>query len=73
MASFSSNNPVPDRSGRGPFQKNRLWRTLEQYFYSSGPHSHDDPVCLSALDDTTLRRFGYKESEISLMKESAFR
>jgi len=73
MASFSANNPVRDRAGPGPFQKIRLWRALEQYLYHSGPSSHDDPVCLSALDDTTLRRFGYKETEINLMKQNAFR
>jgi hypothetical protein len=33
----------------------------------------DDPVCLSALDETTLRRFGYNEMQIHLMKEGTFR
>ncbi|HZV22023.1 MAG TPA: hypothetical protein VE986_10815 [Hyphomicrobiales bacterium] len=33
----------------------------------------DDPVCLSALDESTLRRYGYSESQIHLMKESALR
>jgi hypothetical protein len=33
----------------------------------------DDPVCLSALDETTLGRFGYNEAQIHLMKESTFR
>jgi hypothetical protein len=33
----------------------------------------DDPVCLSALDETTLGRFGYNEMQIHLMKESTFR
>ena len=35
--------------------------------------SSDDPVCLSALDETTLGRFGYNEVQIHLMKESTFR
>ncbi len=33
----------------------------------------DDPVCLSALDETTLGRFGYNEAQINRMKETAFR
>jgi hypothetical protein len=33
----------------------------------------DDPVCLSALDETTLGRFGYNEVQIHLMKEGTFR
>jgi hypothetical protein len=33
----------------------------------------DDPVCLSALDETTLGRFGYNEMQIHLMKERTFR
>jgi hypothetical protein len=33
----------------------------------------DDPVCLSALDETTLGRFGYNEMQVQLMKESTFR
>ncbi len=33
----------------------------------------DDPVCLSALDGSTLRRFGYSEREIWRMKESSLR
>jgi hypothetical protein len=33
----------------------------------------DDPVCLSALDETTLGRFGYNERQIHLLKESTFR
>jgi hypothetical protein len=33
----------------------------------------DDPVCMSALDATTLGRYGYNEREISLMKEGSLR
>jgi hypothetical protein len=33
----------------------------------------DDPVCLSALDETTLGRYGYSESQIHLMKEGLLR
>ena len=33
----------------------------------------DDPVCLSALDEKTLGRFGYNEMQIQRMKESTFR
>ena len=33
----------------------------------------DDPVCLSALDENTLGRFGYNATQIQLMKESTFR
>ena len=33
----------------------------------------DDPVCMSALDSSTLGRYGYNEREISLMKEGSLR
>lgn len=37
------------------------------------PTQADDPICMSALDATTLGRYGYNEREIGLMKEGSLR
>jgi hypothetical protein len=47
---------------------------LGKLFHLSALDSRgDDPICLSALDATTLRRYGYSESQITLMKEGSLR
>ena len=71
MASNSSKYPagVHDTNWRGRLS-GKLGRLLHLPQQSGG---NDDPVCLSALDETTLGRFGYNEMQIHLMKESTFR
>jgi hypothetical protein len=71
MASIISKRAAAARHTRGPgnlFEK--LGKLL--HFPRLGGRG-DDPVCLSALDETTLEGFGYNEMQIHLMKESTFR
>ena len=61
--------------------KHRVASTASRLFDKLGTLLHlpragtrsDDPVCLSALDETTLGRFGYSETQIRLMKEGTLR
>jgi hypothetical protein len=72
ITSYSSKNPEGSlqarRLGTGHFLE-RLATALRirKLFGTS-----DDPICLSALDDTTLGRYGYSENQIHLMKEGTF-
>lgn len=71
MASISSKNSTAADGTRTPghlFEK--LAKLLHLPRLGGGS---DDPVCLSALDETTLGRFGYNEMQIGLMKEGTFR
>jgi hypothetical protein len=68
MASISSKCSTARRPGR-LFEK--LGKLL--HLARRGGGGGDDPVCLSALDETTLGCFGYNEMQIHLMKESTFR
>jgi len=71
MAWISSKSSTAAHGKRGPghlFEK--LGKLLHLPRRGGGS---DDPVCLSALDETTLARFGYSEMQIHLMKESTFR
>jgi hypothetical protein len=71
MASISSKSSTEAHNKRGA---GRLFEKLGKllHFPRRGGGG-DDPVCLSALDETTLRCFGYNEMQIHLMKESTFR
>jgi hypothetical protein len=71
MASISSKRAKAAGVTRGPGHLFGNLVKLLHLRYLGG--SGDDPVCLSALDETTLGRFGYSEMQIHLMKESTFR
>jgi hypothetical protein len=71
MVSMSSKSSTAAHETRGPGHLfGKLGKLLPLPRRGGGA---DDPVCLSALDDTTLGRFGYNEMQIHLMKESTFR
>jgi hypothetical protein len=71
MASISSKRAAAAHAVRGPSQ---LFEKLGKLLHLARRGGNgDDPVCLSALDETTLGRFGYNEMQIHLMKESTFR
>jgi hypothetical protein len=72
MASMVSKiTPVSESAATptGSIHLLQILRKLVPAFATRG----DDPVCLSALDETTLGRYGYSESQIHLMKESSLR
>jgi len=71
MASISSKSSTARNDKRGPGHLFEKLGKLLRLPRSSG--GGDDPVCLSALDETTLGRFGYNEMQIHRMKESTFR
>jgi hypothetical protein len=72
MASTISKNA---RASEGGAQRpGHLLAKLGKLFHIPALGGHgDDPVCLSALDTTTLGRYGYNESQITLMKEGTLR
>ena len=71
MASISSRRSAAAHGRRGP---SRLFEKLGKLLHLPRRRGGgDDPVCLSALDETTLGRFGYNEMQIHLMKEVTFR
>jgi hypothetical protein len=71
MASISPKSSKAARNGHGAnLIDDKLGKLL--HLPGSGGGA-DDHVCLSALDETTLGRFGYNEMQIHLMKESTFR
>jgi hypothetical protein len=70
MASISPKSSKTAHDGRGANLFEKLGKLLH---LPRGGVGADDPVCLSALDETTLGRFGYNEMQIHLMKESTFR
>lgn len=52
----------------------RLLGKLGKLLHLSAPFARgDDPICLSALDASTLGRYGYTEAQITLMKEGSLR
>ena len=67
MASITSKPPVASTASHLLDILGKLLHSLH-----AGARS-DDPVCLSALDETTLARFGYSETQIRLMKEGTLR
>jgi len=71
MASISSNRA---RAAHGMPGSGRLFEKIGKLLHLPRlGGGGDDPVCLSALDETTLGRFGYSETQIHLMKETTFR
>jgi hypothetical protein len=72
MSSFSSGVPSP--SGLAAPQPAPLLKRLARLFeITRRSGTADDPIYLSALDETTLGRFGYSHAQINLIKESTFR
>ncbi len=74
MASNASKT-VPYTPGEAPARElHNLWNKIGRFLHIPPLGAQgDDPVCLSALDDTTLGRYGYNERQIHLMKEGTLR
>jgi hypothetical protein len=70
MASISSKSSTTAHDTSRP---GYLFAKLGKLLHLPRRSGGDDPVCLSALDETTLGRFGYNEMQIGLMKENTFR
>jgi hypothetical protein len=74
MASIVSKITPSAQSGRGAGGTSYLSRIVRKLAHIPAFGTQgDDPVCLSALDETTLGRYGYSESQIHLMKEISLR
>ena len=66
--------PTEAQSQPPPAETATLAGRLFKLFHFPAPlRKGDDPVCLSALDGSTLQEFGYSEREISRMKVGSFR
>jgi hypothetical protein len=63
---LSSVHSAEERAG--PREKKNFWRRLERILGRRFGEAADDPVCLSAFDESTLGRYGFNERQISLIK-----
>ncbi len=71
MARNASKGPSFDVAGNRREQPH-IWEKLAKMLHIR-QIAGDDPVCLSALDESTLGRFGYNEAQIHLIKEGSLR
>ena len=73
MATYAPKSSSAPKAVAGSTESRRIGAKILKLFHLPGSGPSDDPVCLSALDTSTLRRFGYNERAIMDMKEGNLR